>query len=65
LSERRIPPAGDPFHLAGRDLKQDYPHACIEGRVFLSYTVLDPEAGEEVERIENLPCRRCIEEGEE
>jgi len=30
--------------------------------VFLTYTVFDEEVGEEVERIEAVPCRRCEEE---
>jgi hypothetical protein len=30
--------------------------------VYLGYTVFDPEMGEEVERVEALPCRRCAEE---
>jgi hypothetical protein len=55
----RIPPAGDPFHAAPHD--QDHPHACLNGYVYLGYTVFDEEAGEEVERLEALPCRRCAE----
>jgi hypothetical protein len=47
--------AGDPFAVAGP--AQDHPHACLDGWVYLSYTVFD-EAGEEVERVEALPCRR-------
>jgi hypothetical protein len=39
--------------------EQDHPHACLDGYVFLGYTVLDEETGEEVERVEALPCRRC------
>jgi hypothetical protein len=35
------------------------PHACTDGLVFLTYTVFDEEVGDEVERIESLPCRRC------
>ena len=42
---------------------QDHPHACLNGYVYLSYTALDEETGEEVERVEALPCRRCAEEG--
>jgi hypothetical protein len=43
-----------------RDHRQDHhPHACTEGLVFLAYTVHDDEVGEEVERIEVVPCRRC------
>jgi len=36
-----------------------HPHACTEGLVFLAYTVFDEEIGDEVERIEAVPCRRC------
>jgi hypothetical protein len=31
--------------------------------VFLTYTVFDDEVGDEVEKIEAVPCRRCTEEG--
>src|SRR5215213_8054017 len=56
---------GCPQKKPRRGLEQDHPHACIDGRVFLTYTVFDPEAGEEVERVESLPCRRCAEEAED
>ena len=36
-----------------------HPHACTDGLVLLTYTVFDEEIGEEVERIESVPCRRC------
>jgi hypothetical protein len=36
-----------------------HPHACTDGLVFLTYTVFDEEVGDEVERIEAIPCRRC------
>ena len=36
-----------------------HPHACYDGLVFLTYTVFDEEIGDEVERIEAFPCRRC------
>jgi hypothetical protein len=39
-----------------------HPHACTDGVVFLVYTAYDEEVGEEVERVEALPCRRCAEE---
>jgi hypothetical protein len=39
--------------------KQDHPHACLNGYVYLSYPALDEETGEEVERVEALRCRRC------
>jgi hypothetical protein len=34
----------------------------LNGYVYLSYTAVDEETGEEVERVETLPCRRCAEE---
>jgi hypothetical protein len=42
--------------------EQDHPHACLGGYVYLGYTALDEETGEEVERVEALPCRRCASE---
>jgi hypothetical protein len=39
-----------------------HPHACTDGPVFLTYTVWDDEVGDEVERIEAIPCRRCAAE---
>ena len=42
--------------------EQDHPHACLNGHIYLGYTAFDEETGEEVERIEALPCRRCAEE---
>ena len=36
-----------------------HPHACTDGLVFLTYTVYDEEVGDEVERLEVVPCRRC------
>jgi hypothetical protein len=36
-----------------------HPHACTEGVVYLTYLVFDEEIGEEVERLEVVPCRRC------
>jgi len=38
------------------------PHACTDGLVFLTYTAFDEAMGEEVERLEVVPCRRCAEE---
>jgi hypothetical protein len=40
-----------------------HPHACMDGLVFLTYTVFDEEVDDEVEKIEAIPCRRCAEEG--
>ena len=45
------------------DREDTHPHACWYGLVFLTYTVFDEEAGEEDERIEVIPCRRCAERG--
>jgi hypothetical protein len=40
-----------------------HPHACTGGLIFLTYTAFDEELGEEVERLEVVPCRRCAEDG--
>jgi hypothetical protein len=37
------------------------PCACMDGLVFLTYTAFDEEIGEEVERLDAVPCRRCAE----
>lgn len=42
--------------------EDSHPHCCSKGLVFLTYTVHDEEVGEEVERLEVIPCRRCKEE---
>jgi hypothetical protein len=39
-----------------------HPHACTDGLVFLTYTAFDLEIGDEVEKIEAIPCRRCADE---
>jgi hypothetical protein len=36
-----------------------HPHACTDGLVYLTYVVFDEEIGDEVERLEVVPCRRC------
>ena len=41
---------------------QGHPHVCWDGYVYLGYTAIDEETGDEVERVEALPCRRCAEE---
>jgi hypothetical protein len=43
------------------DSEDTHPHACTDGLVFLAYTVFDEDLGDEVERIESIPCRRCAE----
>jgi hypothetical protein len=44
-------------HPAPPTEDQDHPHACLEGVVYIGHLV--EEDGEEVERVEALPCRRC------
>jgi hypothetical protein len=64
LREHSVDPAtrnGDPFAFASE--ARDHPHACIGGLVFLTYVAYDEEIGDEAERIEVLPCRRCREAG--
>jgi hypothetical protein len=61
MATHTISPAGDPFTSKAVDQHQDHPHACLNGYVYLGYTVVDEETGEETERVEVLPCRRCIE----
>ena len=39
-----------------------HPHACTDGLVLLTYTAFDEELGDEVERVDVVPCRRCAEE---
>jgi hypothetical protein len=39
--------------------KDHHPHACTDELVFLTYTVFDEAVGEEIERLEVVPCRRC------
>jgi hypothetical protein len=34
----------------------------MNGYVYLGYTAIDEETGDEVERAEALPCRRCAED---
>jgi hypothetical protein len=35
----------------------------MDGYIFLGYAAMDEESGEEIELIERIPCRRCVEEG--
>jgi len=44
-----------------REASEDHhPHACTDGLVFLTYTVFEETVGEEIERLEVVPCRRCV-----
>jgi hypothetical protein len=56
VDEHTISPADDPFHAAPDD---QHPHACLNGYVYLGYTAVDEQTGEEVERVEALSRRRC------
>ena len=58
MDTKRIPVSGDPSYAAA-PVDQDHPHACLDGYVYLGYTAFEEETGDEVERIEALPCRRC------
>ena len=43
-----------------REASEDHhPYACTDGLVILTYTDFDEAVGEEVERLEVVPCRRC------
>ncbi len=57
MDEVRIAPAGVAFQTANE--KDSHSHACVDGLVFLTYTAFDGGVGDEVERLEVLPCRRC------
>jgi hypothetical protein len=45
----------------GPEERDTHPHACTDGLVYLTYTAYDEEVGDEVERLELVPCRRCAE----
>jgi hypothetical protein len=67
VDDRRIPASGDPFHAAGqaKDAEASEPlHCCWSGVVYIGHLVV-AEDGEEVERVEIVPCRRCSESGAE
>ena len=44
-----------------REDEDTHPHCCTNGLVFMTYTAFDEEVGEEVERQDVVPCRRCAE----
>jgi hypothetical protein len=55
--------AGDGIAYAGSKLEgddQDHPHACTDGVVYVGHLVEDPGTGEEVEVVEAVVCRRCV-----
>jgi hypothetical protein len=41
--------------------EQDHPHACTDGLVYLGYTAVDEETGEETEEYALYLCRCCSE----
>ena len=43
------------------DEPDGHPHCCVDGFVYLGYVEQDEESGDEVERVEAVPCRRCAE----
>jgi hypothetical protein len=55
-------PESSAHHAHPSAEEQDYPHACLNGYVYLGYITVDEEKGDEVERVKALPCRRCTEE---
>jgi hypothetical protein len=61
MAPQRISAAGDPLVFGPASGEDSHPHVCNDGLVFLTYTVWDELVGEEVERIEAVPCRRCAE----
>ena len=44
-----------------REALDTHPHACYDGLVYMGYVAYDEEIGEEVERLEVVPCRWCAE----
>jgi hypothetical protein len=46
-----------------RGTQDPHPHACYEGWIYMTYTAYGDTVGDEVERIEAIPCRRCAEKG--
>ncbi len=41
------------------DDRDEHPHACNDGFVYVGHMIEDPETGEELEAFEAIPCRRC------
>jgi hypothetical protein len=42
-----------------REATDPHPHACYDGWIYLTHSVFDEAVGEEVEKIEVIPCLRC------
>jgi hypothetical protein len=63
MATHTIPRNADPFvYRPGTPDEDTHPHCCSDGLVFLTYTAFDEEIGEEAERLEVVPCRRCAED---
>ena len=62
MDRRSVAGAGNLFH-ASEATEDSHPHACVDGLVYIGHVV--EEDGEEVERFEALPCRRCAEAKED
>ncbi len=48
---------GSLAHPRSPEPREERPHACLEGVVFVGHLVV--EDGQEVERVEGVRCRRC------
>jgi hypothetical protein len=46
----------DTVEVHSSGLERLRPHACVDGTVYIGHLV----AGEEVEILEPVPCRRCL-----
>ncbi|MDQ3567992.1 MAG: hypothetical protein M3397_07920 [Actinomycetota bacterium] len=46
-------------HYSGLERLRSEAHGCYDGLVFIGHLVED-ECGEEVEVVEAVPCRRCL-----
>ena len=57
--------SGDPFAVFGVvEAKLDEcPHGCIDGVVCIGHMVEDSATGEEVEVVDEMPCRKCSRQG--
>jgi hypothetical protein len=50
------------IHRPEREDEDTHPHICCDGLVYMTYTAFGEEIGDEVERLDVIPCRRCEEE---
>ena len=57
MDEHTISPADDPFHAIPHNDRDERPHGCYEGVVYIGHLV--EQDGEEIEVLESVPCRRC------